>query len=126
MDKMWEQNGKKQSLEDLMVNLVSRFGISDELSKKLVKYAKIEQKESYEFASITGAKSIDRLYKQGKHDVIVTNKNTSDVGLGRFMDAEVIVKEPTSVVSIFPTFNAIMKSDGNSIHRDLTSPNIHN
>ena len=126
LDKMWEQNGKKQSLEDLMVNLVSRFGISDELSKKLVKYAKIEQKESYEFASITGAKSIDRLYKQGKHDVIVTNKNTSDVGLGRFMDAEVIVKEPTSVVSIFPTFNAIMKSDGNSIHRDLTSPNIHN
>jgi hypothetical protein len=126
LDKMWEQNGRKASLEDLMVNLVSRFGISDELAKKLVKYAKIEHKESYEFASLTGSKNVDTVYKQGKHDLIVTNRNTSEVGKLRFMDAEVIVKEPTSVVSIFPKLEAIMKSDGNSIPRDLTSPNIHN
>jgi len=126
LDKQWEQNGKKNSLISLMSDLVNRFGISDELAKKLTKYAKIEQEESYEFASLTGSKNVDTVYSQGKHDVIVTNKNTSGEGLDRFMDAEVVVKEPTSVVSIFPTFNAIMKSDGNSIHRDLTSPNIHN
>lgn len=126
LDKQWEQNGKKESLSNLMSDLVSRFGISDELAKKLIKYAKINQKESFEFASLTGSKSLDTVYSQSKHDLIVTNKNTSGEGLGRFMDAEVVVKEPTSVVSIFPTFNAIMKSDGNSISRDLTSSNIHN
>ncbi len=126
LDKQWEQNGKKESLSNLMTDLVSRFGISDELAKKLIKYAKINQEESFEFASLTGSKSVDTVYSQSKHDLIVTNKNTSGEGLDRFMDAEVVVKEPTSVVSIFPTYNAIMKSDGNSIHRDLTSSNIHN
>jgi hypothetical protein len=126
LDKMWKQNAKKLCYADMVKNLVSYFGISDELSKKLANYTEYSYEESPEFASLTGAKSLDKIYKQNKYDLIVTNKNTSGEGLDRFMDAEVIVKEPTSVVSIFPTLNAIMKSDGNSIHRDLTSSNIHN
>src|SRR6056300_187398 len=126
LDKMWKQNAKKLCYADMVKNLVHYLGISDELAKKLANYTEYSYKESPEFASLTGAKSLDKIYKQNKYDLIVTNKNTSGEGLDRFMDAEVIVKEPTSVVSIFPTLNAIMKSGGNSIYRDLTSSNIHN
>ena len=42
------------------------------------------------------------------------------------MDAEVVVKDPTQVVSLFPNYNLITMSDLSSINRDLTNPAIHN
>ena len=126
LDKSWKQNGIKDAKKDLAHKLENHYKIGNIAIKKLLDDAEITIKELPGFAGLIGSKVVDNAYDQGKYDLIVTNKNTSGVGANKFMDAEVVVKDPTQVVSLFPNYNLITMSDLSSINRDLTNPAIHN
>ena len=126
LDKSWKQNGIKDAKKDLKHKLKSHYNFDDGVIKKLLDNARVEIEEMRDYAGLTGSKVVDNVYDQGKHDLIITNKNTSGVGGDRFMDAEVAVKDPTQVVSLFPNYDLITMSNLSSIKRDLTSPAIHN
>ena len=126
LDKSWKQNGIKNAKRDLSHKLENHFQIGNIAIKKLLDNAEITIKELPAFAGLTGSKVVDNAYQEGKYDLIVTNKNTSGVGADRFMDSEVVVKDPTQVVSLFPNYNLITMSDLSSLNRDLTNPAIHN
>lgn len=126
LDKSWKQNGIKDAKTDLYHKLETHFNIGNIAIKKLLDNAEITIKELPGFAGLTGSKVVDNAYEEGKYDLIITNRNTSGVGADRFMDAEVVVKDPTKVVSLFPSYNLITMSNLSSINRDLTNPAIHN
>jgi len=126
LDKSWKQNGIKNAKIDLYHKLENHFQIGNVAIKKLLDNAEITIKELPGFAGLTGSKVVDNAYQEGKYDLIVTNKNTSGVGADRFMDSEVVVKDPTQVVSLFPNYDLITMSDLSSLSRDLTNPAIHN
>ena len=126
LDKSWKQNGIKNAKVDLAHKLENHFKIGNIAIKNLLDNAEITIKELPGFAGLTGSKVVDNAYAEGKYDLIVTNKNTSGVGANKFMDAEVVVKDPTQVVSLFPDYNLITMSDLSSINRDLSNPAIHN
>ena len=125
LDKSWKQNGINDAKKDLEHKLKSHHQIEEKYIKDILDNAEIEIEPLKDFAGLTGSKTVDNVYNQGKHDLIVTNKNTSGVGHERFMDAEVAVKDPTQVVSLFPTYDIIIRSDLSSMDRDVTNPSIH-
>jgi len=125
LDKSWKQNGINDAKKDLEHKLKTHYQIEEKYVKDILDNAEIEIEPLKDFAGLTGSKTVDNVYNQGKHDLIVTNKNTSGVGKERFMDAEVAVKDPTQVVSLFPSYDIIIRSDLSSMDRDVTNPSIH-
>jgi len=129
LDKSWEQNTKKITLKDLTKQIKERIpNISNEELKNILKNTKFKIKDSSEYIStLTGNPSLEYVYRQGKYDLIVTSKNTSGVGPDTYQRAEVVVlkNKASDVKSVFPSIEAILKSDGKKIERNLSSPNIH-
>ena len=125
LDKSWKQNGINDAKKDLKHKLKTHYQIEERYIKDILDNAEIEIEPLKDFASLTGSKTVDNVYNQGKHDLIVTNKNTSGIGNERFMDAEVAVKDPTQIVSLFPSYDIIIRSDLGSMDRDVTNPSIH-
>jgi len=125
LDKSWKQNGINDAKKDLEHKLKTHYQIEERYIKDILDNAEIEIEPLKDFAGLTGSKTVDNVYNQGKHDLIVTNKNTSGIGNERFMDAEVAVKDPTQIVSLFPSYDIIIRSDLGSMDRDVTNPSIH-
>jgi len=125
LDKSWKQNGINDAKKDLEHKLKTHYQIEESYIKDILDNAEIEIEPLKDFAGLTGSKTVDNVYNQGKHDLIVTNKNTSGIGNERFMDAEVAVKDPTQIVSLFPSYDIIIRSDLGSMDRDVTNPSIH-